>query len=271
MTLEEGAPTVGALLREWRDRRNLTQRDVASRSAVSARHLSFIENGRARPSREMVLHLAERLDVPLRERNRFLLAAGYAPVFAERSLDDSELAPVREAIERFLTAHEPYPALVVDRRWNVMARNRGVGYVTRGVAAELRAPPVNALRIALHPNGLAPRIRNLDEWSGYLLARLRRDVEATRDPELESLYEELVAYPGVGTAPDDANPPTAKDIMLMHVLRVEDSELSLFCSFTTFGTARDLTLAELTIAAFYPADAQTAEALAAAVGEPESH
>src|SRR5215471_11944315 len=148
MALDEGA-SAGALLREWRERRNLTQRQVASQSAVSARHLSFIETGRAHPSREMVLHLADRFDVPLRERNRLLLAAGYAPVFGERSLEDSEMAPVRGALERFLTAHEPYPALVVDRRWDVVARNRGVGYVTRGIAPELRGPPANALRIAL--------------------------------------------------------------------------------------------------------------------------
>jgi transcriptional regulator with XRE-family HTH domain len=269
MALEEDAPSVGALLREWRERRSLTQREVASRSAVSARHLSFVETGRARPSREMVLHLAERFDVPLRERNRLLLAAGYAPVFGERSLDDREMAPVREALERFLAAHEPYPALVVDRGWNVVARNRGVRYVTGGVAAELLAPPVNALRIALHPDGLAPRIRNLAAWGGYLLARLRRDIEVTRDPDLESLYEELVAYPELSTVLGNAEEPDLNEIMLMHELSLDDAELSLFCTFTTFGTARDLTLAELTIAAFYPADAQTAEVLAAAVGDPE--
>jgi transcriptional regulator with XRE-family HTH domain len=263
MALDEGAPSVGALLREWRERRNLTQRAVASRSAVSARHLSFIETGRARPSREMLLHLAERLNVPLRERNRLLLAAGFAPVYGERSLHDTELTPVREAVERFLAAHEPYPALVVDRRWNVVATNHGLGYVTRHVAPELRAPPANALRIALHPEGLAPRIRNLADWSGYLLAQLRREIEATRDPDLEALYDELVAYPGVRAAPSEWNPPDPNDIMLMHELRLDDTELALFCTFTTFGTARDLTLAELTITAFYPADDRTAEALAA--------
>jgi transcriptional regulator with XRE-family HTH domain len=263
MALGEGAPSVGMLLREWRERRNLTQRDVASQSAVSPRHLSFIETGRARPSREMVVHLAERLDVPLRERNRLLLAAGFAPLYGERSLHDAEMTPVREALERFLTAHEPYPALVVDRHWTVVARNSGVGYVTRDVAPALRAPPVNALRIALHPEGLAPRIRNLAEWSGYLLSQLRREIEATRDPDLEALYDELVVYPGVHTATHDTNPPDPNDIMLMHELRLDDTELALFCTFTTFGTARDLTLAELTIAAFYPADAQTAEVLAA--------
>jgi transcriptional regulator with XRE-family HTH domain len=188
MALPEGASSAGTLLREWRQRRNLSQLELATRSAVSVRHLSFIETGRARPSREMVLHLAERLDVPLRERNHLLLAAGFAPVFGERSLEESEMAPVREALERFLSAHEPYPAVVVDRQWNIVAANRGTAYVTRGVAPELLAPPANALRIALHPDGMAPRISNLAEWSGYLLARLHRALEASRDPQLESLY-----------------------------------------------------------------------------------
>jgi transcriptional regulator with XRE-family HTH domain len=267
MALPEGAPSAGALLREWRQRRNLSQLELALRSAVSARHLSFIETGRARPSREMVLHLAERLDVPLRDRNQLLLAAGFAPVFRERSLDESEMEPVREALERFLSAHEPYPALVVDRLWNVVAMNRGVAYVNRDVAPELRAPPANALRIALHPDGLAPRITNLAHWSGYLLARLHREIEATRDPDLESLYEELVAYPGITAEYDPANPPKPNDFMLMHELRLDDTDLAFFCTFTTFGTARDLTLAELTIVAFYPADSQTAEALTAAVSQ----
>jgi transcriptional regulator with XRE-family HTH domain len=265
MAVAEGAPSAGALLREWRQRRNLSQLEVAMRSAVSARHLSFIETGRARPSREMVLHLAERLDVPLRERNHLLLAAGFAPVFGERSLDEREMAPIRAALERFLAAHEPYPAVVVDRHWNIVSENRGVAYVTRGVAAELLAPPANALRIALHPDGMAPRISNLAEWSGYLLGRLRREIEVTRDPELESLYEELVAYPGVTAEHGRANPPPPNDILLMHELRLEGTQLALFSTLTTFGTARDLTLAELTIEAFYPANRQTAEALTAAV------
>jgi transcriptional regulator with XRE-family HTH domain len=258
------------LLRAWRQRRNLSQLQLAARSAVSARHLSFIETGRARPSREMLLHLADRLDVPLRERNHLLLAAGFAPVYGERSLEESEMAPVREALERFLAAHEPYPAVVVDRRWNIVASNRGVAYVNRGVAAHLRSPPANALRIALHPEGLAPRITNLAAWRGYLLARLRREIETTGDPELESLYRELVSYPGAADEHDRAEPPGPEDILLMHELRLDDTDLALFCTFSTFGTARDLTLAELTIVAFYPADVQTAAALTAAVGGEEA-
>jgi len=267
MALPEGAPSAGALLREWRQRRNLSQLELALRSAVSARHLSFIETGRARPSREMVLHLAERLDVPLRDRNRMLLAAGFAPVFRERALEEGEMAPIRDALQRFLTGHEPYPALVVDRHWNVVVANRGVAYVNRSVAPELRTPPANALRIALHPEGLAPRISNLAAWSGYLLARLRREIETTRDPELESLYGELAAYPGVATELDPANAPDPNDILLMQEFSLDDRQLALFCTLTTFGTPRDLTLAELTIIAFYPADPQTAEALAAGVRE----
>jgi transcriptional regulator with XRE-family HTH domain len=266
MALPEGAPSAGALLREWRRRRNLSQFELAMRSAISARHLSFIETGRARPSREMILHLAERLDVPLRDRNRLLLAAGFAPAFGERTLDESQMAPVRAALERFLSAHEPYPALVVDRHWNVVAANRGVAYVTHGIARELREPPANALRIALHPDGLAPQITNLADWSGYLLTRLRREIDATRDPELEALYQEFITYPGVVAGYDPADPPDPGEILLMHELRLDDRDLALFCTFTTFGTARDLTLAELTTVAFYPADSQTAEALSAAVG-----
>jgi hypothetical protein len=216
----------------------------------------------------MVLHLAERLDIPLRERNTLLLAAGFAPVFSERSLDEAELAPIRLALERFLTAHEPYPAVAVDRHWNVVTANRGIRYVNSGVAPELRTPPANALRIALHPKGLAPRISNLAEWSGYLLARLRREIDATGDPELETLYEELVAYPGV-TEHDPSDQAELSDIMLTHQLRLDDRQLEFFCTITTFGTARDLTLAELTIIAFYPANPESADALAAEVlGEP---
>jgi transcriptional regulator with XRE-family HTH domain len=267
MAVPEGAPSAGPLLREWRQRRNLSQLELALRSAVSARHLSFIETGRARPSREMVLHLADRLDVPLRERNRLLLAAGFAPVFSERAFDEGEMAPIREALERFLVAHEPYPALVVDRHWNVLAANRGVAYVNRDVAPELRKPPANALRIALHPDGLASRISNLANWSGYLLARLRREIEATGDHELEALYEELVAYPGTTTEYDPAGPLSSNDVLFMQELRLDERELAFFCTLTTFGTPRDLTLAELSIVAFYPANRQTAEALSAAVSE----
>jgi transcriptional regulator with XRE-family HTH domain len=264
MAVAERAPHAGELLREWRTRRKLSQLELALSSAVSARHLSFIETGRARPSREMVLHLAQRLEVPLRERNHLLVAAGYAPVFGERSLEEPEMARVRDAIDRFLAAHEPYPALVVDRRWNIVAANRGVEFLTRDVAPELLEPPANAFRIALHPEGLAPRIVNMAEWSQHLLYRLQREITATRDPELQDLYDELVSYPDVDAS---ALEPDADGIVFLHELRFGDDDLVLFSTVTTFGTARDVTLAELAIEAFYPADAATAAVLAAAVGD----
>ena len=216
----------------------------------------------------MILHLADRLDVPLRERNRLLLAAGFAPVFSERSLDEREMAPIREALESFLTAHEPYPALVVDRYWNVLAANRGVAYINRDVAPELREPPANALRIALHPDGLASRITNFANWSGYLLARLRREIEATGDRELESLYAELLGYPGTTTEFNPAGPLESNDVLFMQELRLDDRELAFFCTLTTFGTPRDVTLAELSIVSFYPANPESADVLIAALGQP---
>jgi transcriptional regulator with XRE-family HTH domain len=258
----------GQLLREWRQRRKLSQFDVATRSAVSARHLSFIENGRSKPSREMVMHLAQRLEIPLRERNRLLLAAGYAPGYSEHSLDDSDLAPVREALDRLLTAHEPFPALVVDRHWNIVANNRGVEFVVRDVSPHLLSPSPNALRIALHPDGLAPRIANFEEWSAHLLARLRREIEVAPDAELTALLDELAGYPGVDEG--RGAQPEAESVMLMHALRLDDSELTLFSTVATFGTARDITLAELTIESFFPADEETAAALTRGVRELEA-
>jgi transcriptional regulator with XRE-family HTH domain len=259
-----GAPHVGSLLREWRARRNVSQLQLATGSAVSARHLSFIETGRARPSREMVLHLAERLDVPLRERNVLLLAAGYAPAYGERPLDSAELAPVREALERFLAAHEPYPALVLDRHANLLLANTALGHLVEGVAPELLEPPANALRATLHPDGMAPRILNFDEWSGHLVHRLRRQVALTGDPELEALLRELLAYPNVRAEPPAPETFAAGEIVLPLQLRHGDGRLSFFSTVTTFGTPADVTLAELAIEAFYPADRATAAALASA-------
>jgi transcriptional regulator with XRE-family HTH domain len=258
--------TAGALLRTWRQRRHLTQLEVAARSAVSARHLSFIENGRSRPSREMVLHLAQRLDIPLPDRNHLLLAAGYAPDFREHSLNEQDMAPAREALERLLRAHEPYPALVADAHWNIVAANRAVEFVVRGVAPQLLAPPANALRIALHPNGLAPRISNFAQWSACALTRLRREMHVAPDSELTALYQELAGLPGVSPAGELAGPATDR-ITLTHTLELEDAKLTLLGTVTTFGTARDLTLAELTIKSFFPADIQTAAILARGVAD----
>ena len=259
-------PHAGQLLREWRERRNLSQLLLATGSAVSARHLSFIETGRSRPSREMVLHLAERLEVPLRERNRLLLAAGYAPAYGERGLDSEEMRPVREALQRFLAAHEPYPALVVDRHWNLLLANGAIALLIDGIAPELLDPPSNALRATLHPRGMAPRIINFGEWSAHLVHRVRREIAATGDPELEALLDELLTYPNVGGEPPSVEAAAAGEILLPLQLRHRDAQLSLFGTLTTFGTAADVTLAELSVEAFYPADAETAAALAALSG-----
>lgn len=250
----------GELLREWRKRRNLSQFELALRSAVSGRHLSFIETGRARPSREMVLHLAQRLDIPLRDRNRLLLAAGYAPLYVERSLDDDAMASVRAALDRFLAAHEPYPAVVVDRHWNMVAANRAVAVLTEGVTPWLLEPPANALRATLHPDGMAPHILNLGEWSRHLLARLRREAEATGDEALRELHDELAAYPGVVSESEPGDEDPGK-IVLPLQLRSGGRGLTLFSTVTTFGTPLDITLSELAIEAFYPADDETAAVL----------
>ncbi len=251
---------VGHLLREWRQRRSLSQLELANGSAISARHLSFVETGRAKPSREMVLHLADRLDVPLRDRNRLLHAAGYAPVFGERPFDAEEFAPVRDALTRFLDAHEPYPAIVVDRHWNLMLGNRASTLLSDGVAPELLEPPANVHRIALHPDGMAPRIANFEEWSGHLLHRLRREVELSGDDGLARLYNELAEYPGVSL--EEPVPNVLTDIVLPLELVHGETTLSFFSTVTVFGTALDVTLAELAVEAFYPADPETAAKLA---------
>ena len=261
MAMVARAPHAGQLLREWRARRNLSQFQLASNSAVSARHLSFIETGRSRPSREMVLHLAERLEIPLRERNRLLLAAGFAPVFRERSLDSDEMASVREALNRFLAAHEPYPALVLDRHWNLVLANAAVAPLLEGIAVELLEPPANALRATLHPEGMAPRILNFDEWSAHLVHRLRREIAVAGDEELEALLAEVLDYPNVRSDPPAVDAAAAAEIVLPLHLRHGSGRLSFFSTLTTFGTAADVTLAELAIEAFYPADADTARVL----------
>ena len=254
------APTpIGELLRSWRQRRNVSQLELSLNADVSARHVSFLETGRARPSREMVIRLAEELEIPLRERNSLLLAAGYAPIYEERPLDAPEMATVRQAVDRFLRAHEPYPAVVVDRYHNLVSANDALDLLLDGVDPELLEPPANAMRIALHPQGIAPRTLNLSEWSAHLLQRIRREAHITGDPELAALYDELVAYPGVQVTPPDEN-ILPGDIVLPLRLRDTDGdgELAFFSTLSTFGTAADITLAELAIEAFYPANAHTA-------------
>ncbi len=256
MTAIADRPPLGELLRDWRQRRRLSQLDLALEAGVSARHLSFLETGRSKPSREMVLKLAEELEVPLRDRNQLLLAAGLAPAFDERPLEAPEMEPVRRAVAQLLTGHEPFPAAVVDRWWNLVAANRNVSLFLEGVAPGLLEPPANVLRVSLHPDGMAPRIANLAEWRGHLLDRLRREVSATADTRLAALLAELETYP----APAAAAParPATGAIAVPLVLRHAGRELSFLSTVATFGTAVDVTVAELSIEAFYPADAVTA-------------
>ncbi len=251
---------LGMLLRDWRQRRRLSQLDLALEAGVSARHLSFVETGRSKPSREMVLHLAEELDVPLRERNRLLLAAGFAPAYAQRTIDAPELEPVREALDLVLGAHEPFPALVVDRWWNLVAANRAVTLLTSGVAPALLEPPANVLRLSLHPNGLAPRIANLGEWRAHLLGRLRRELALTADPALAELLEEVGGFPA--GEPFELHGSESGIAVPLRV-HTGEQELSFLSTVVTFGTAIDVTVAELSIEAFFPADAATATALRA--------
>ena len=252
---------VGEHLREWRLRRRLSQLDLALEADISARHLSFLETGRAQPSRDMLLHLAEQLDVPLRERNVLLVAAGYAPVFRERSLEDPALAAARTAIELVLAGHEPFPAIAVDRHWRLVAANEAVELLLRGVDQDLLQQPVNVLRVALHPNGLAPRTVNLAEWRAHLLARLRRQIELTADPDLIKLLDELQKYPAARSPkPPSAAPPGAA-IVLPFQLQTEHGVVTLISTVTVFGTPIDVTVAELALECFYPADAATADIL----------
>ncbi len=263
-------PAVGELLRGWRRRRNISQLELSLSASVSSRHVSFIETGRSRPSREMVLRLAEELEVPLRERNSLLLAAGYAPVYTERALETPEMDTVRQALERFLRAHEPYPAVVVNRYHDLISANDALDVLLDGVAPELLEPPANGMRVALHPEGMAPRTLNLPEWSAHLLHRVRRQMQITGDPRLEQLYDEIRSYPGVvETPPHGEHQPV--EIVLPLKLRDPEGgpELAFFSTISTFGTAVDVTLSELAIEAFYPANAHTAMRLLRSVGAAE--
>ena len=255
---------IGDLLREWRERRRLSQLALALDAEVSTRHLSFLETGRARPSREMLLRLTERLQVPLRERNTMLLAAGFAPAYPERDFDDPALGVARAAIDRVLAGHEPFPALAVDRYWTLVAANRVVPALLTGVAPELLQPPINVLRLSLRPDGLAPQILNLPEWRAHLLARLSRQVELTADPRLSNLLQELRGYRGDPGTSDEHEPGSERIVSSLAVpmrLRTEHGTLSIISTTMVFGTPVDVTLSELAIEAFFPADDATAELL----------
>ncbi|MFE7947788.1 helix-turn-helix domain-containing protein [Streptomyces sp. NPDC057426] len=263
---------VGPLLRGWREQRRLSQLALALLADSSARHISFIETGRARPSEEMVLRLAERLEVPVRERNALLLAAGYAPKYTESTLDDPQLETLRAGIEQLLRGYDPYPALVVDGAYTVVAANEGIGVLLSGVAEHLLTPPLNAMRITLHPEGLAPRIRNLREWRGHLLAQMERQIALSRSPALRKLYEEVAAYPLPERArdPEDREdredpepyPYFALPLRIEHDGRV----LSFVSSISTFNTPTDVTVAELAIETLLPADPATVDYLRSLTG-----
>ncbi|MFE9448514.1 helix-turn-helix domain-containing protein [Streptomyces sp. NPDC006739] len=252
---------VGRLLRAWRERRRVSQLELALRADSSARHISFIETGRSRPSEEMVLRLAEHLDVPVRERNSLLLAAGYAPRYPETPLGDPALDALRDGMERLIQGYEPYPALVVDGTYTVVAANRGIAMLLEGVAESLFRPAPNAMRLTLHPEGLAPRIRNLREWRGHLLAQMEREIALHRSDTLRALYEEVAAYPvpeeAPGGEPEEPVAYFALPLLIEHAGRT----LSFVSSISTFNTPMDVTVAELAIETFLPADPATAKYL----------
>ncbi|MGW4637774.1 helix-turn-helix domain-containing protein [Sphaerisporangium sp. NPDC004334] len=250
--------TVGELLRQWRHRRRLSQLDLALAAEVSARHVSLVETGKSRPSAEMILRLAEQLDVPLRERNRLLLAAGFAPRYAERPIGQEALSAAWDAIERVLRAHEPYPALAIDRRWDIVMSNRAIGPFLAGVAPDLLVPPINMVRLGLDPRGLAPHIVNLAQVRALLRIRIARQLATAPDPEVTALYEELLApYPG------DGSRPVESEVAVPMVFRFGGRELRLFSTTTTFGTPMDITLDEIAIESYYPTDADSAAYFAA--------
>jgi transcriptional regulator with XRE-family HTH domain len=258
-------PRVGELLRQWRQRRRLSQLELACEAEISSRHLCFLETGRSLPSREMLLHLSRILEIPLRDRNPLLLAAGYAPMFKETPLQDSDLRLARQAVELMINSHEPYPALAFDRRWTLVAQNKAHERLLRGVDAELMRPPVNVLRLALHPDGLASRILNLAEFRGYIFKRLRRDMAVTDDPLPASLLDEFSRYPKPdGHTPTEAAAVTDSKytgVVVRIQLVVEGASLSLFTASTVFGTPLDITLSELAIESYFPADQRTADIL----------
>lgn len=259
MSTAKTAEGVGARLRAWRQRRRLSQLDLALEAEISTRHLSFVETGRATPSREMVLRLTERLDVPLRDRNALLLAAGFAPVFPERDFADPGLSDLRRTVQAVLDAHMPHPALAIDRGWTLLASNAGVAPLLVGAADHLLAGPVNVLRLSLHPEGLAPRIANLAEWRGHVLSRLRRQMGESGDAALSDLIQELAAYPG------GERHARADEGLIAPLLRLktEAGELAFLSATMTFGSPLDVLVSELAIEVFLPADEATARALAA--------
>lgn len=261
--MDTKADTIGGLIREWRTRRRMSQLDLAMEAEISQRHLSFIESGRSVPSREMVQHISEQLEIPLRQRNQLLLAAGYAPSFSEKPLDDPSLAPAMDAVRMVLKGHEPYPAIAIDRHWNLIEGNAALGQLLEGVEdASLLEPPVNVLRLSLHPKGVAPRIVNLHEWRAHLIERLKHQNDTTGDPVLKALEQELLGYPD---GPRQGRPIQGNANAIVHPLRIRvgDAVLSFISTTTVFGTPLDVTLSEIAIESFFPADEETAALLRA--------
>ncbi len=256
MPLGARAP-FGEHLRHWRQHRRLSQQGLALEAEISTRHLSYVETGRAQPSREMVLRLAERLSVPLRERNALLVAAGFAPMYQARPLDHPDLAAARQAVELVLKGHEPSPALAVDRHWNLVAANAVVPLLLDGVAPWLLEPPVNVLRLSLHPEGLGPRLANSAQWRAHLLHRLQQQIAATADSELQMLHDEIAAYPFT----KDNDSPLPSPIAVPFELHTHLGTLSFISTITIFGTPVDVTLQELAVESFFPANAETQQAL----------
>jgi transcriptional regulator with XRE-family HTH domain len=255
---------IGGLLRTWRERRRLSQLELAGAADISARHMSFLETGRSIPSRAMLLRLAERLEIPLRERNALLLSAGYAPMYSERRLDDPALEQAHKAVQLVIEGHRPYPALAVDRHWTLVASNSALAPLLAGVDSRLLEPPVNVLRLGLHPQGVAPRVVNYTQWRTNTLTRLRQQIAATADPILVELLAELESYPLVSTPETESKFDDADfaGVMVPFRLRTDHGVLSFFSTTTVFGTPLDITLSELAIESFFPADSQTAETLA---------
>ncbi|WP_232511655.1 helix-turn-helix domain-containing protein [Herbaspirillum sp. meg3] len=257
------ARSVSDMLRDWRLRRRMSQLDLACEAEISTRHLSFLETGRSQASREMLLRLAERLEIPLRERNALLMAGGFAPLFPERALNDPALLAARKAIDQILTGHEPFPALAVDRHWNLVSANRIIPLLLAGVEPALLEAPVNVMRLTLHPQGLAPRIANFAEWRQHMLDRLRQQIALSADPVLIDLNKELHAYPTPGhdaQSHEQALSPYAA-VAVPFQLKTEHGLLSFFSTTTIFGTPVDITLSELAMECFFPADAETSAAL----------
>jgi transcriptional regulator with XRE-family HTH domain len=264
VALLQSQPEVGSLLRQWRERRRVTQLELALDAGISARHLSFVETGRSKPGREMLLRVLEQLKVPFREQNRLLLAAGHAPAYPERSLKDPDLAPVREALDTILSGHEPYPAVAVDRVWNMVAANSAMFALAEAVdiAPELLEPPINVMRIGLHPRGLGPLFVNLGNWQAHWLERLERQLAATGDEQLAALIDEVAGYPAPESEHDAVSEIAGSEMLGPVKVRIPDGgELSFFGMFASFDTPFEVTTSELAIEFLFPADRATAETL----------